>query len=236
MERQVDLRIEGDNLRTFRYSFGCSDDDDDDDSGPMITFPRPEPGWISERVLVEDHKGEDAIPISRLLDDDDSAEGLEVRSRRLARPLLGTFLKMVFVDNFVHGDLQPGNVLMRAAVAPVVEGGNLKQQRQRAATDYTIIFLDAGIVVSLEPNDRRNLQDLSKAVVLNDGYLRGRISHGRARTVRKVHVRTRGEGGRVRVGGQEDSVTILRYSKARYDIKFLRISYPLYRPAKTFCV
>mmetsp|Transcript_1281 Transcript_1281/g.3220 ORF Transcript_1281/g.3220 Transcript_1281/m.3220 type:complete len:295 (-) Transcript_1281:225-1109(-) len=188
MERQVDLRIEGDNLRTFRYSFGCSDDDDDDDSGPMITFPRPEPGWISERVLVEDHKGEDAIPISRLLDDDDSAEGLEVRSRRLARPLLGTFLKMVFVDNFVHGDLQPGNVLMRAAVAPVVEGGNLKQQRQRAATDYTIIFLDAGIVVSLEPNDRRNLRDLFKAVVLNDGYTAGSLMVERARYERCTSV------------------------------------------------
>ena len=44
-----------------------------------------------------------------------------------------------------------------------------------------MIFMDAGIAVSLEPNDRRNLRDLFKAVVLNDGYAAGSLMVERAR-------------------------------------------------------
>lgn len=46
---------------------------------------------------------------------------------------------------------------------------------------HTIVFLDAGIATSLQPNDRRNLRDLFKAVVLNDGYKAGSLMVERAR-------------------------------------------------------
>jgi aarF domain-containing kinase len=110
MERQVDLRTERDNLVTFRENFGCSSSlsshasfDDDDRS---VTFPRPEPGWASELVLVEEHAGIDALPISCYLSDG-SPEGLR-RRKEIAGPLLLAFLKMVFIDNFIHADLHPG--------------------------------------------------------------------------------------------------------------------------------
>ena len=115
MERQVDLRIEGENLQIFRDNFVGHDsskfDADEDEwsslkSNPTITFPRPEPSWISEQVLVEEHAGDDAVPISRYLTDD-SPDGLKTR-KQLAGPLLRAFLKMVFVDNFIHADLHPG--------------------------------------------------------------------------------------------------------------------------------
>ena len=106
MNRQVDLRIEGNNLQTFRDNFGCSGYSDDCATSPAITFPCPETEWISEHVLVEEHAGDDAVPISRYLSDD-SPEGLKVR-KRLAGPLLRAFLKMVFIDNFIHVDLHPG--------------------------------------------------------------------------------------------------------------------------------
>jgi aarF domain-containing kinase len=102
MERQVDLQIECNNLRRFRDNFGCSDDSVKD----VITFPRPEVDWVSERVLVEEHAGDDAVPISNYLLDD-SPEGLQTR-KELAGPLLLAFLKMVFIDNFIHADLHPG--------------------------------------------------------------------------------------------------------------------------------
>jgi aarF domain-containing kinase len=57
-------------------------------------------------VLVEEHAGDDAVPISSYLFDD-SPEGLRTR-KELARPLLLAFLKMVFIDNFIHADLHPG--------------------------------------------------------------------------------------------------------------------------------
>jgi len=89
------------------------------------------------------------------------------------RALAGTFvrsaLKMVFTDNFVHSDLHPGNVFVR------------EEKTKRNETKYMITFLDAGIATSLQPNDRKNLRDLFKAVVLNDGYTAGALMIERAR-------------------------------------------------------
>ncbi|KAL7463838.1 hypothetical protein ACHAXS_004192 [Conticribra weissflogii] len=165
MKRQVDLRIEGANLHAFRRNFRCSENK----SPKSIDFPEPENGWVSEKVLVEAHAGEDAVPISRYLADD-SPNGLETR-RKLAGPLLRAFLKMVFLDNFVHADLHPGNVLVR-------EVTNSTNPRE---IHYTIIFLDAGIAMSLKDIDRKNLRDLFRAVVLNDGYTAGTLMVERAR-------------------------------------------------------
>ena len=48
-------------------------------------------------------------------------------------------------------------------------------------TKRTIVFLDAGIVTSLSENDRRNLIDLFRAAILNNGYDAGRLMVERAR-------------------------------------------------------
>jgi hypothetical protein len=61
------------------------------------------------------------------------------------------------------------NVLVRAA------------PRKSNQDRHTIIFLDAGIATSLKPNDRKNLRDLFRAVVLNDGYNAGALMVERAR-------------------------------------------------------
>lgn len=192
MRRQVDLRIESDNLLRFRRNFGRPDGDDDDDGEvnegwfgsllggkygnhkrpPAIDFPRPIPGWVSENVLVEDYAGDDAVPISRYLSDD-SLAGLETR-RRLAGPLLRAFLKMVFVDNFIHVDLHPGNVLVKETRMKDDDGCTEK-------LEFSIVFLDAGIAMSLLESDQRNLRDLFRAVILNDGYTAGTLMVERAR-------------------------------------------------------
>ncbi len=116
MTGQVDLRVEGDNLRVFRDNFGCTEYHDDDDdsrrtntatkSYQTITFPYPELDWASEHVLVEEYAGDDAFPISKYLLDS-SSDGLKTR-KELAGILLRAFLKMVFIDNFIHADLHPG--------------------------------------------------------------------------------------------------------------------------------
>lgn len=159
LRRQVDLRIEGDNLRTFRSNFDCLESNQVES---VINFPQPVDGFISECVLVEEYI--EAKPISYYLADD-SPKGLEIR-KKLAGPLLRAFLKMVFIDNFVHADLHPGNVL-------VADTGK--------KDTYSIIFLDAGIAMSLDPRDKQNLHDLFKAVVMNDGYTAGSLMVERAR-------------------------------------------------------
>jgi hypothetical protein len=100
---QADLTNEARNLQQFRFNFYKNRGDVEEQSS--IAFPQPLDQWRSTNVLVEDcfH---DAVPIAEFLKDS-TEKGLEVR-RELAGPLLRAFLKMVFIDNFVHGDLHPG--------------------------------------------------------------------------------------------------------------------------------
>jgi predicted unusual protein kinase regulating ubiquinone biosynthesis (AarF/ABC1/UbiB family) len=100
---QADLTNEARNLQQFRFNFYKNRGDVEEQSS--IAFPQPLDDWKTANVLVEDYV-HDAVPIAEFLKDS-TEEGLEVR-RELAGPLLRAFLKMVFIDNFVHGDLHPG--------------------------------------------------------------------------------------------------------------------------------
>ena len=64
---------------------------------------------------------------------------------------------MVFLDNCVHGDLHPGNVLIRESKT---KGGKPE-----------VVFLDAGLVVKLTDHDRKNFIDLFSAVAAGNGKL-----------------------------------------------------------------
>jgi aarF domain-containing kinase len=91
---QLDLRVEASNLRRFRRDF--ADD-------PRIEFPQPIGDLTTEKVLVEAFvHGE---PILNYCD-----EGRKPTKDReyLARLGFETVMKMVFLYDFVHGDLHPG--------------------------------------------------------------------------------------------------------------------------------
>jgi len=125
----------------------------------------PEPIFCESKCLVEDFMG-DSIPISEYLLDE-SAIGMSIR-RELAGPLLQAFLKIVFMDNFVHCDLHPGNILVRKTESSpstlnswwdnVVWSDDGRNNAD--VESYTIAFLDAGIVTTLNDNDQQNLKDL----------------------------------------------------------------------------
>ena len=55
------------------------------------------------------------------------------------------------------------------------------KQQQKQVTGHKIVVLDAGIATSLCPNDQKNLHDLFRAVLLNDGDRAGRLMVERAR-------------------------------------------------------
>lgn len=182
LERQIDLSQEGSNLDKFNKNFSAS---------TSIAFPRPH--YTGQSCLVEDYVG-DAVPISHYLHDD-TAEGM-ARRRKLAGPLLRAFLKMVFVHNFVHCDIHPGNVLVQKN-APTTASfidtimNVFRGEEQSDDDSYTIVFLDAGIVTQLNENDQKNLKDLFKAVILNEGKEAGRLMVERAKYERCSDV----EGG-----------------------------------------
>ncbi|OEU13263.1 hypothetical protein FRACYDRAFT_188604 [Fragilariopsis cylindrus CCMP1102] len=147
---QADLRIEADNLRQFRRNFYKNSQQSEDRSS--IVFPQPIEGWVSSDVLVEDY-AHDSIPIANFLLDS-SEEGMSIR-RELAGPLLRAFFKMVFLDNFIHGDLHPGNVLVKTSRVPSSKStwrifSKSKPQSEdedKIIVKRSIVFLDAGIAI-----------------------------------------------------------------------------------------
>jgi len=187
LRNQADLNIEAENLRQFRKNFYKNSQQTEEQSS--IVFPQPIDDWISSNVIVEEYV-DDAVPIIDLLLDS-SQEGMRIR-RELAGPLLRAFLKMIFLDNFIHGDLHPGNVLVKIErIVPISNPTrqffqkfnpfNTRQYEEEIIVKRSIVFLDAGIAISLSKNDQRNLIDLFRAVVFNDGNRAGRLMVERAK-------------------------------------------------------
>ncbi|KAJ7997892.1 hypothetical protein DPEC_G00216880 [Dallia pectoralis] len=163
MTKQIDLRFEANNIETFRENFKDVD---------FVKFPTPLRPFVTRSVLVETF--EESEPISNYLSPDVPQE----LKQRIARMGVETLLKMVFVDNFVHGDLHPGNILVQRA------SGDDEPQGRATLTDLWdtvvvsmrpspaplhLVLLDAGIVSQLSERDLRNFRDVFTAVVLRQG-------------------------------------------------------------------
>ena len=100
-----------------------------------VIFPKPILELCSEQVLVESF--EHGISIGTLIQDLDSTP-IDSR-KRLAAKGVDMFLKMVFLHNFVHCDLHPGNILV-------------------SSNDEKLIILDPGLTASLSNKDMRNFR------------------------------------------------------------------------------
>ncbi|OBA22243.1 hypothetical protein METBIDRAFT_31176 [Metschnikowia bicuspidata var. bicuspidata NRRL YB-4993] len=100
MRLQLDLRIEALNLAKFRHNFRNRLD---------IHFPKPFLNFSTREVLVEEYIK--AIPMEKLL----SLSGNFGKnlSKEVSDKGLDSFLQMLILDNFVHADLHPGNMLIR---------------------------------------------------------------------------------------------------------------------------
>ena len=73
--------------------------------------------------------------------------------------MLFSFLQ---VDNFIHADMHPGNILVRVAQ-------NKSPQNRLMKSKPHVIFLDVGMTAELSKNDQVNLLEFFKAVALRDG-------------------------------------------------------------------
>lgn len=78
--------------------------------------------------------------------------------KQIAALGMDILLKMIFEDNFVHGDLHPGNILL---MRPVGKSGGEKS--------FQLVLLDAGIYTELNRSDREKFLSLFKAVIDDDG-------------------------------------------------------------------
>ncbi|KAF2191366.1 ABC1-domain-containing protein [Zopfia rhizophila CBS 207.26] len=97
MRLQLDLRIEAANLTMFRQYFK---------NRTTAWFPYPYTEYTTREVLIEEFA--QGIPLEDFLQN-----GGGVFQKDIADEGLNAFLMMVLIDNFIHADLHPGNIMVR---------------------------------------------------------------------------------------------------------------------------
>ncbi len=97
MRLQLDLRIEAANLTVFRKHFR---------ERTTASFPYPYTDYTTRKVLVEEFAH--GIPLEDFLEN-----GGGVFQEDIANEGLDAFLHMLLLDNFIHADLHPGNIMVR---------------------------------------------------------------------------------------------------------------------------
>lgn len=148
MMSQVDLAREAAHLSRFIYNFRRWKD---------VSFPKPLYPLVHPAVLVETY--EHGQSVSHYVDELDGNESLK---RALAHIGTHTLLKMLLVDNFIHADMHPGNILVR-------ESWGQRSGKQLFKSRPHVVLLDVGMTAELSQRDRVNLLEFFKAVALRDG-------------------------------------------------------------------
>lgn len=97
MKLQLDLRIETANLERFRQNFK---------ERSTAWFPYPYSDFTTRNVLIEEFA--QGIPLADFIEN-----GGGVFQHDIANEGLDAFLRMLLLDNFVHADLHPGNIMVR---------------------------------------------------------------------------------------------------------------------------
>ncbi|KAI9120558.1 hypothetical protein K1719_007591 [Acacia pycnantha] len=144
---QVDLAREAAHLSRFIYNFRQWKD---------VSFPRPVYPLVHPAVLVETY--EQGESVSHYVDD---LQGHERIKTALAHIGTHALLKMLLVDNFIHADMHPGNILVRMS--------QKSSRRRFFKSKPHVVFLDVGMTAELSGSDRLNLLELFKAVACRDG-------------------------------------------------------------------
>lgn len=148
MMSQVDLAREAANLNRFIYNFRRWKD---------VSFPKPLYPLVHPAVLVETFEQGDNV-----LHYVDKVKGHDQVGNSLARIGTNALLQMLLVDNFIHADMHPGNILIRVSRGKPSPKSMFKLRPH-------IVFLDVGMTTELSEKDRSTLLEFFKSVAVRDG-------------------------------------------------------------------
>ncbi len=130
IRKEIDFHNELENISRFRSNFAGVED---------VHFPDTYAELSTARVLTMERI--DGVKLTAM-------SGTELDVERVVRNGIDAVLKMIFEDGFFHGDLHPGNLLVRA--------------------DATLCFLDFGLCGRLTPRQRDDLVDMMVALIRKD--------------------------------------------------------------------
>jgi len=148
MTDQINMKLEATNLIIFKKKWA---------NEKWASFPTPIPGMITKNVLVETLM--DGTSIERYMAMADVVDGKVNRTIQKLRSKLSdmgsrSMIKMIFFDNFIHGDLHPGNIMVQ-----IDKDG-----------EPHLVFLDCGIVfTSKDKKDHEAIIEICIAFMQHDG-------------------------------------------------------------------
>lgn len=182
MNIQLDLRIEAINLDKFNMDFH---------DNPLIKFPKPDIKWTSRNVLFEEYV--EALPLQSILNFKNKFSSKELT--KVSSPFVMAFLNMMILNNFVHTDLHPGNIMVcgkdKDSITNIQKLKSLSQEDPNFVKGLShflktkpiqICLIDVGLVTELNSNNRTNFIDLFQALTKFDGILAGNLMIERSRT------------------------------------------------------
>jgi len=207
---QLDFRDEAENLRRFRRNFASGfwrsivsfPRPVDDLVSQHVVVESFEKGQSvadylhkagdSPKVTKWRREGASWVPVDASLSleanfgsrDGSSSDGDDIELRKkVALCGVQSYLKMLMMDNFIHADLHPGNVLVRMEEADWVS----RLQRwlligQTGARVPHIVFLDAGLAANFDSRIYSNVTNFFESIIKFDGPTFGHAILGLAPT------------------------------------------------------
>lgn len=197
MNLQLDLRIEGLNLKKFQKNF---------ENHLFINFPKSYMKFSNKHVLFEEYI--DGLSMSKVLELKNSKKLNNKMSKLISDETINSFLQMLILNNFIHSDLHAGNIFIRFVKTNELETEIVSSPAERdAKSEYLkqnvsdldvlstklnelseegykpeICFIDAGLVTELNIKNRRNFIALFSALAEFDGYKAGELMIERSKT------------------------------------------------------